>query len=77
VVGTVLAVAGGTIAPGTGAELMLKQPPFQWIGELSYSLYLWHWPVLVIAAGQAGHDLTVSQNLLLCLASLALSALGS
>jgi peptidoglycan/LPS O-acetylase OafA/YrhL len=77
VAGTVLAVAGGTIAPGTGAELMLKQPPVQWIGKLSYSLYLWHWPVLVIAAGWAGHDLTVDQNLLLRLASLALSALGS
>jgi peptidoglycan/LPS O-acetylase OafA/YrhL len=74
VVGTVLAVAAGTIAPGAGAEIVLRQKPFQWIGKLSYSLYLWHWPILVIVAGRAGHDLTTGQNLLLCLVSVALAA---
>ena len=74
VIGSVLAVAGGSIAPGAGAERVLRLPPFQFVGKLSYSLYLWHWPILVIAAGRAGHDLSVVQNLLLCLAALGLSA---
>lgn len=75
VLGTILAVAGGSIAPGEGAERLLKRQPFQLIGKLSYSLYLWHWPVLVIAEGRAGHELSVGENLLLCLAALGLSAI--
>jgi peptidoglycan/LPS O-acetylase OafA/YrhL len=74
VLATILAVAGGTIARGGGAELVLKQQPVQWIGKLSYSLYLWHWPVLIIAAGWAGHDLSLGENLMLCVFALALSA---
>jgi hypothetical protein len=72
--GTVLVIAGGTIAPGAGAEFLLRLQPFQWIGGLSYSLYLWHWPLLVIAAGRAGHELTLTQNLVICLLAVGLSA---
>jgi peptidoglycan/LPS O-acetylase OafA/YrhL len=74
VIGTILAVAGGTIAPESGAEVILSQFPFQWIGKLSYSLYLWHWPLLVIAAGRAEHDLPLAQNLLLCGIAVVLAA---
>jgi peptidoglycan/LPS O-acetylase OafA/YrhL len=75
VLGAVLAVAGGSIAPGGGAERLLKLQPFQQIGKLSYSLYLWHWPILVIAAGRAGRELSVQENFLLCLGALGVSAL--
>ncbi|MBZ9953888.1 MULTISPECIES: acyltransferase family protein [unclassified Mesorhizobium] len=55
VVGTVLLLvsgagerqADGKLAGGPAALLSL--PPMQWIGKLSYSLYLWHWPVIVYA----------------------------
>jgi peptidoglycan/LPS O-acetylase OafA/YrhL len=75
VIGTVLVVVGGSIAPGEGPERILKRAPFQYVGKVSYSLYLWHWPILVIAAGRAGHELNVGQNLLLCFAALGLSAI--
>lgn len=54
VVGTALVIAGGTTVPAGGAERILGLGPFQWLGRLSYSLYLWHWPILIIAAEHAG-----------------------
>ena len=47
VVATALVIAGGTAAPRRGAEALLSQSPFRWMGRWSYSLYLWHWPILV------------------------------
>lgn len=74
VLGAVLVVAGGTIAPGGGSERLLGLPPFQWLGKISYSLYLWHWPVLAIAAERADRDLSLAENLMLCVLATALSA---
>jgi hypothetical protein len=33
------------------------------VGDRSYAFYLWHWPVLVIAAEYAGHDLSTAVRL--------------
>jgi peptidoglycan/LPS O-acetylase OafA/YrhL len=73
VVSTALIVAGGMARPRAGAEVLLRVPPVQWMGKLSYSLYLWHWPILIIAAQHVGHPLSVGDNLLLVLVALALS----
>jgi peptidoglycan/LPS O-acetylase OafA/YrhL len=72
--GAVLAVAGGCVAPGGGAEWLLGSAPLQWLGKRSYSLYLWHWPILVIAAGYVGRDLSAAQRLSLVVLAVALSA---
>ena len=50
VLGAAAMIAGGTAAPALGVEALLRWAPFQWLGAISYSLYLWHWPVLIIAA---------------------------
>jgi len=63
VIGTALVIAGGMTAPAFGAESLLRLAPFQWMGKLSYSIYLWHWPILIIAAYAANKtSLPFSQN---------------
>ena len=64
VLGSAFIVAGGTRAPSLGVEALFRHKPFQWFGKLSYSLYLWHWPILIIAAEYAGRtSLSVKDNL--------------
>jgi peptidoglycan/LPS O-acetylase OafA/YrhL len=73
VLGTTLVIAGGTITPHAGAERILQARPFQFIGQVSYSLYLWHWPMLIITPGIAGRELTLLENLGILAVSVVLS----
>jgi peptidoglycan/LPS O-acetylase OafA/YrhL len=74
VVGAALIIAGGIVVPAWGAERLLGLTPFRLGGKISYSLYLWHWPVLILAAEHYGKtQLGVGQNLLLLLLALAIS----
>ena len=71
--GTALVIAGGTAAPRWGAEALLKLAPFKWLGLWSFSIYLWHYPILTVARQRWGH-LTVTTNVLLAIAAVVLAA---
>ena len=57
------------------AVRLLESRPFVAVGDVSYSFYLWHWPVLVIAAQYVGHPLSLAANLTLVGLALAISLL--
>jgi peptidoglycan/LPS O-acetylase OafA/YrhL len=66
VLGAALIIAGGTAQPGWGVEALLRLRPFQFLGLISFSLYLWHWPILVIATQRRGAlNLPVWDNVVL------------
>jgi len=74
VLGAAMIIAGGAATPRLGAEYVLGLHPFRWLGKLSYSLYLWHWPILIIAAERFGKSaLPWPENLLLVLLGLIIS----
>ncbi len=76
VLGAGAVIAGGTAAPRLGAELLLGRRPFQWLGNISYSLYLWHWPVLIVAEEHATTPLSLAHKLMLVLIALAISVVS-
>jgi peptidoglycan/LPS O-acetylase OafA/YrhL len=68
VIGAGLIIAAGTSQPAWGVEYLLRQKPFQLLGLISYSLYLWHWPILIIATQNRGAtNLPVWDNVVLLL----------
>jgi peptidoglycan/LPS O-acetylase OafA/YrhL len=62
---------GGQTRFGVGRVLSVA--PCRYVGDRSYALYLWHWPVLIIAAQYAGHELSVGVKLALVCGAFLLS----
>ena len=47
--GAALVIGAGCAAPSQGCGRILAVRPMRAIGRISYSWYLWHWPILLIA----------------------------
>ncbi|HEY1740114.1 MAG TPA: acyltransferase family protein, partial [Acidimicrobiia bacterium] len=56
--GAALIIAGGAGDPQRSAGVVLGLRPVRWLGRISYSLYLWHWPVLVLAQEASNRPLS-------------------
>ena len=84
-VAAVLPVAGTALVLGAGISNLqsrvavgrwLALPPLRAIGDRSYSLYLWHWPVLVLAEQYAERRLAGGTNLALVLGAYGLACVS-
>ena len=54
----------GRDTQGIGRPLSLR--PMCFVGDLSYSLYLWHWPLIVFATALLGGTLTPAWGIVMC-----------
>ena len=70
-----LAIIASGGAVGSPVSIALATAPLRWLGRVSYSLYLWHWPILILGPaalglatsedGTAGGDLSLRLGLIL------------
>ena len=67
VLGAALLIHAG---PATQAGKMLSLRPLVWVGLISYSLYLWHWPLIVFVQYWQDAPLTLAQSAGIIAASL-------
>jgi peptidoglycan/LPS O-acetylase OafA/YrhL len=75
VLGAALVIGAGCGAASQGCGRALGLPPMRAVGRVSYSWYLWHWPVLVLAPALLGHPLGLAGRLAAVLVSAGLAVL--
>ncbi len=72
VLGTVLVIAAADPAHRSSPRRLLALPGVQGLGAISYSVYLWHWPLIVFAPYVLGRAPSGLDKLGIALAALAL-----
>ncbi|MGH9522222.1 MAG: acyltransferase family protein [Terriglobales bacterium] len=75
VVATVACLIAGTGQAWRGVSAITEFKPLLWLGRLSYSWYLWHWPALVVANAVVP-QIGIKGRLVAALISLGIAALS-
>ncbi|MFJ6003162.1 acyltransferase family protein [Arthrobacter sp. NPDC092385] len=76
VVGTVLIIAAGPQHPSWSPNSVLAVRPVQHLGDISYSLYLWHWPALLLVPAVLERELRPLDTVLLLVGTVVLAFLS-
>lgn len=74
VLGASAVIAGGSVAADSPMDRFLQAKPLQLLGKYSYGMYLWHWPMLMLAPSVIGRQLSGSEKLLVLTLAIATAA---
>ena len=72
--GCAAVILAGRTSGALSLHRLVDWAPVQWTGNVSYSLYLWHWPLLVFATHVMGRDPRPLESVGLLALSLLLAA---
>lgn len=73
--GTAAIIWGGS-GRTSGVSRLLSWAPFVWVGLISYSLYLWHWPIIVFVRYWIAGDLSHAHIVFVLVLTFVLSVLS-
>ena len=74
VLATVAVIAAGMPASPWSPRRLVELRFVQWTGDISYPLYLWHWPPIVLLPVIVGHELGFWPRLAILIATFAAAA---
>ncbi|WP_449278248.1 acyltransferase family protein [Leucobacter sp. GX24907] len=73
VLATALVIVGGEPELRWSPRALLAARPMQWLGDVSYGIYLWHFPLIILAPFALGHTIRPIDALLITAATLLLA----
>jgi peptidoglycan/LPS O-acetylase OafA/YrhL len=76
IVGTVVVIAANAGTAWFSPTRILQWRPIQWLGDISYSVYLWHWPLIVLLPGVGDGSLGWFDRVVILAVSLTLGTLS-
>lgn len=73
VLGAAMVMWAGPVNGFGGSQRLASLRPVQFLGDVSYSIYLWHWPFIVLIPLVTGHHLDRSDKTVIVVATLAVA----